>query len=117
MSDFNPSSFDLPGLLKQAQALQEKLKQAQEDVAEKTVEGAAGGGMVRVVADGALRLRNLHIDPALLVANDPAMLQDMIVAAVNDGLRRAQEMAAAEMNKLAPFGGGLNIPGLFGGRG
>jgi DNA-binding YbaB/EbfC family protein len=114
MPDFDPTSFDLSGLLKQAQVLQEKFKQAQDQVAERTVEGAAGGGMVRVVADGALRLRSLAIDPTLIAANDPSMLQDMIVAAVNDGLRRAQEMVAAEMSKLAPFG--ANLPGLMSGR-
>jgi DNA-binding YbaB/EbfC family protein len=116
MSDFDPSSFDLSGLLKQAQALQEKLKQAQERVAEQTVEAEAGGGMVRVVADGGMQVRSIKVDPSLMAANDLAMLQDMIVAAVNEALRRAQEIMSDEMSKLTPFGG-LPLPGFLGGRG
>ena len=108
------AQFDFSSILQQAQALQEKLKQTQEAAAAKTVEAEAGGGMVRVTVDGSLKLRKLEIEPALLAANDKGMLQDLIVAAVNDGLRRAQEMVAQEVGKLAPMGG-LKIPGLFGG--
>jgi nucleoid-associated protein EbfC len=108
-------SFDLAGLMKQAQALQERFKQTQEEVAEKTVEAASGGGMIQVVVDGGMRVRSITIDPALLAANDKAMLQDLIVVGVNAGLQRAQEMVTSEMSKLAPMGG-LNLPGLFGGR-
>jgi DNA-binding YbaB/EbfC family protein len=115
MSDFDPPQFDLGGLMKQAQALQEKLKQTQEEIADKTVEASAGGGMVQVVADGALRIRSIRIDPAILSANDPAMLQDLIVAGVNEGLRRAQEMVQQEMSKLSPLGG-MNLASLFGNR-
>ncbi|HXD90683.1 MAG TPA: YbaB/EbfC family nucleoid-associated protein [Candidatus Binataceae bacterium] len=115
MSDFDSPPFDLGALMKQAQALQEKLKQTQDEVADKTVEASAGGGMVQVVADGTMRIRSVRIDPAILAANDPAMLQDLIVAGVNEGLRRAQEMITQEMSKLSPLGG-MNIPGLFGGR-
>lgn len=108
------AQFDFSSLLQQAQALQEKLKQTQEAAAAMTVEAEAGGGMVRVTVDGSLKLRKLEIEPALLAANDKGMLQDLIVAAVNDGLRRAHEMVAQEVGKLAPMGG-LKIPGLFGG--
>jgi nucleoid-associated protein EbfC len=110
------AQFDLSSLLQQAQAMQEKFKQMQEDVAAKTVEAEAGGGMVRVIADGSMRLRNIQLEPALLAANDKEMLQDLIIVAVNDALRRAQELFTEEMSKLSPFGGALNIPGLFGGR-
>ena len=115
MSDFATPPFDLGALMKQAQALQEKLKQTQEDMAEKTVEASAGGGMVQVVADGSMRIRSVRIDPAMLAANDKQMLEDLIVAGVNEALRRAQEMVAQEMSKLSPFGG-MNIPGFLGGR-
>ena len=98
-----------------AQALQTKLKQTQDDLAEKTVEASAGGGMVQVVADGAMRIRSIRIDPAMLAANDKEMLQDLVVAGVNESLRRAQEMVTQEMSKLSPMSG-MNIPGLFGGR-
>jgi DNA-binding YbaB/EbfC family protein len=105
--------LDLSTLLRQAQALQEKFKEMQEAAAAKTVEAQSGGGMVRVTVDGAMRLRSVEIDPALLASNDKAMLEDLFVVAVNDGLRRAQELVAQEMGKLGPLGG-LKIPGLFG---
>lgn len=107
------ADLDLSTLLRQAQALQEKFKEMQEAAAAKTVEAQSGGGMVRVTVDGAMRLRRVEIDPALLASNDKAMLEDLLVVAVNDGLRRAQELVAQEMGKLGPLGG-LKIPGLFG---
>jgi nucleoid-associated protein EbfC len=105
--------FDLSTLMQQAQVLQEKFKEMQEAAAAKTVEAQSGGGMVRVTVDGAMRLRRVEIDPKLLASNDKAMLEDLLVVAVNDGLRRAQELVAQEMGKLGPLGG-LKIPGLFG---
>jgi hypothetical protein len=116
MAESDSPTFDLSGLMKQAQALQEKFKKTQDEVAEKTVEAAAGGGMIKVVADGAMRIRSIQIDPSLLAGNDQEMLQDLIVVGVNEGLRRAQEMVSQEMSKLAPLGG-LNLPGFMGGRG
>ena len=108
------AQFDLSSLMQQAQAMQEKFKQMQEEIASKTVQAEAGGGMVRVTADGSMRVRSIQLEPALLAANDKEMLQDLIVVAVNDALRRAQELFSQEMGKLSPFGGALNIPGLFG---
>jgi DNA-binding YbaB/EbfC family protein len=116
MSQFDTPPFDLSNLMKQAQALQEKFKQTQEEVAERTVEAASGGGMIQVVVDGGMRVRSIQIDPALLAANDKEMLQDLVAVAINAGLERAQEMVTQAMSKLAPMGG-LNLPGLFGGRG
>ena len=109
------SELDISALFQQAQALQEKFKQMQEEAAGKTVEAESGGGMVHAVADGSMRIRSIHVDPALIASNDKEMLQDLIVVAVNDALRRAQDMVTQEMGKLAPFGG-LNVPGLFGSR-
>jgi nucleoid-associated protein EbfC len=108
------AQFDLSSLLQQAQALQEKLKQAQEQLALRTVEADAGGGMVRATVDGALMVRRIEIEPALLAADDKAMLEDLVAAAVNGALKRAQEMVASEMGKLSPLGG-LKLPGMFGG--
>lgn len=95
--------------LQQVKALQEKMAKMQADLALKTVEASAGGGMVSVTVNGRQEILNIRIDPQVVDPEDIEMLQDLIVAAVNDGLRKAQEMAAAEMGKLA---GGLNIPGL-----
>ncbi|MGH7864322.1 MAG: YbaB/EbfC family nucleoid-associated protein [Candidatus Binataceae bacterium] len=103
------AEFDIGSMMKQAGKLQEKLRELQESAAEKTVDAQAGGGMVKVTADGALRIRRISIDPAMLAANDQPMLEDLIVVAVNDALGRAQAMVAAEMGKLGPLAG-LKLP-------
>jgi hypothetical protein len=108
------SGFDLSALMKQAQAMQDQLKRMQEEAAEKTIEANSGGGMVRAVVDGSMRVRRVEIDQSLLASNDKSMLEDLVVVAVNEGLRRVQEMVAEDMRKLSPLGG-LNLPGLFGG--
>ena len=97
-------------LWKQAQELQGKLAQIQEELARKTVEASAGGGMVRVTVNGQLVLNSIKIDPAVVNPQDTEMLEDLIQAAVNEGLKRAREMASEEMSKLT---GGLKIPGLM----
>ncbi len=107
------AELDFAALMQQAQALQAKLKETQEAAAAKTVRAESGGGMVRVVADGSMRIRKVEIDPAIIGANDKQMLEDLIVVAVNDGLARAQNMLTEEMGKLGPFGA-LKIPGLGG---
>jgi nucleoid-associated protein EbfC len=103
--------FDLGGLLKQAQALQERLASAQEDLAKRVVEGTAGGGMVTVTVNGRLEVMRVRMDPTLLVEPDGEMLQDLVVAAVNAAIHAAQRMMGEEMGKL---GGGLGIklPGM-----
>jgi DNA-binding YbaB/EbfC family protein len=108
-SGIQVAEFDIGSMMKQAEKLQEKLRELQASAAERTVEAQAGGGMVKVTADGALRIRRVTIDPAILAANDQAMLEDLIVVAVNDALTRAQEMIAEEMGKLGPLGG-LKLP-------
>jgi nucleoid-associated protein EbfC len=110
-----PDEFDFSAMLRQAQALQEKLQQLQVDAAEKTVEAQSGGGMVQVVVDGGMRVRKIEIDPSIVAANDKAMMEDLIVVAVNEGLRRAQELVAQEMGKLGPLAGMSLPPGIFGG--
>jgi len=105
------AEFNLSDLLQQAQAFQQKVKQMQEEAASKTVQTQSGGGMVKVTADGSMRVRRIMIDPALIGANDQPMLEDLIVVAVNDALARAQQLMEQEMGKLGPLGG-LKIPGL-----
>jgi nucleoid-associated protein EbfC len=99
---------DIGNLMKQAQQLQERLSQVQESVARRTVEASAGGGMVKVTVNGKHEVLALAIDPAVL-KEDLDLIQDLILAAVNEGIRNAQKMVADEMTKVA---GGLKIPGL-----
>ncbi|GIW41655.1 MAG: nucleoid-associated protein, YbaB/EbfC family [Candidatus Binatia bacterium] len=96
-------------ILKQAQAMQTRLTEIQEEVAKKTVEATAGGGMVRAVVNGRLEVVELHVEQDVFESGDREMLQDLVVAAVNQGIRKAQEMVAAEMAKVT---GGLKIPGF-----
>ncbi|MEK6618378.1 MAG: YbaB/EbfC family nucleoid-associated protein, partial [Nitrospirota bacterium] len=84
-------------IMKQAQAMQEQLAKIQEQAAAKTVDGTAGGGMVTVTASGAMQVVALKIDPEVLKSGDTEMLQDLIVAAANDALRKARDMMAEEM--------------------
>jgi DNA-binding YbaB/EbfC family protein len=99
---------DIGNIMKQAQQLQERLAQVQEAVGQRTVEASAGGGMVKVVVNGKHEVLALTIDPAVL-KEDVELVQDLVVAAVNEGIRNAQKMVAEEMTKVA---GGLKIPGL-----
>jgi len=96
-------------LFKQAQEIQARLAQAQEDLARRTVEASAGGGMVRATVNGQLAFSSIKIDPAVANPQEIEMLEDLVLAAVNEGLRLAREMAAEEMSKIT---GGLKIPGL-----
>ncbi len=98
-------------LMKQVQKIQKRIAELQEELAEKTVEASAGGGMVTAVVNGRQELVSLKIDPEVLNPDDREMLEDLIVAAVNEALRRSQEMVQEEMAKIT---GGLKIPGLFG---
>jgi hypothetical protein len=105
------TGFDLGGLFRQAQQLQERLASVQQELAGRTVEASAGGGMVTVVVNGKLELVQVRIDPTLLQAPDVDMLQDLVVAAVNEGIRAAQRMLSDEMTKLTG-GLGLKLPGM-----
>lgn len=96
-------------MMKQAQQLQSKMMKLQEELAEKTVESSSGGGMVRVTANGKQQILSIQIEKEVVDPDDVEMLQDLIMAAINDALAKAQEMVSSEMGKLT---GGLNIPGL-----
>lgn len=100
------------GLMKQAQELQERMAKMQEEAAEKTVEATAGGGMVTVVVNGRQEVLSVKIDPEVVNPDDVEMLQDLVIAAVNDGIRKTQEAMSEQMKGMT---GGMKIPGLFGG--
>jgi hypothetical protein len=96
-------------IVKQAKKIQEKMAQLQQDLESRTVEATSGGGMVSVVINGKYELVSLKIEKEVINTEDSDMLQDLIMAAVNEGIRKAQDMSSAEMAKIT---GGLNIPGL-----
>ncbi|MBI1881703.1 MAG: YbaB/EbfC family nucleoid-associated protein [Chloroflexi bacterium] len=98
------------GLAGQLQAMQKQMLEAQEALGEKTVEVTAGGGAIKVVMTGHQKLQSITIDPEVVNAEDVEMLQDLIVAAVNEAVEASQNLAADEMGSIT---GGLNIPGLF----
>lgn len=96
-------------LFKQAQEIQARLAQIQEDLARRTVEASSGGGMVQVTVNGQFVLSAIKVDPAVVNPQEREMLEDLILTAVNEGIRRAREMVSQEMSKVT---GGLKIPGL-----
>ena len=100
----------MKNMMKQAQQLQAKMMRMQEEVGNRTVESSAGGGMVKVTANGRLQIISVAIEPEVVDAEDVEMLQDLVLAAVNDAIAKAQQMMADEMGKLT---GGLKIPGMF----
>ncbi len=102
--------MNMGDLLKQAQQFQERLATVQNELAGKTVTGTAGGGMVTATVNGKGELIGLAIEPDLVNPAEVAMLQDLVMAAVNDGLNKARELGKQEMGKLT---GGLNLPGMF----
>jgi DNA-binding YbaB/EbfC family protein len=101
----------LGDIMKQAQKMQQELLRIQEELATKSVEASSGGGMVSVVVNGRLEFQSLKIEKDVVDPGDIEMLQDLVMAAVNEGIAKAQEMAKDEMAKVT---GGLPIPGLTG---
>jgi nucleoid-associated protein EbfC len=109
-----PGGFDVNALMKQAQQMQEQMLQAQEKLKDETVEASSGGGMVKVVVGGDVTLRSITIDPEAIDPEDAELLQEMVQAAVNEGLRAAQELAGSKMGDVTGgLGGGLG--GMLGG--
>lgn len=104
---------NMGNLMKQAQQFQTKMAKMQEELADKTVEASAGGGMVTVVANGKQEVHSVTIDPEVVDPDDVEMLQDLIQAAVNDALVRAKNMVNEEMGKLTKGMNLPNIPGLM----
>lgn len=97
-------------MMKQVKKMQEQMMKAQEELEHKTVEGTAGGGVVTATVNGHRKLLNISIQPEAVDPDDVEMLQDLILAAVNDAMTKAEEIANKDMSK---FTGGMNIPGLF----
>ena len=109
--------FDMNALMKQAQQMQAEMTEAQEKLKDETVEASAGGGMVKVKMSGDLRLLEIAIDPDAIDPEDADMLQDMVLAAVNEAIRAAQELASSKMGGVAGLGGGAGglgglLPGM-----
>ncbi len=102
--------MDMNQLMKQAQQMQQQMKKAQEELAEKTVEAESGGGMVKVVLNGKQELVSIHIDPKALAADEVDLLEDLILAAVQEGQRKVAQMSQDSLGKIT---GGLGFPGLF----
>ncbi len=101
---------NMQDLMKQAQKMQEQIQKMQEEAKEFSAEGSAGGGMVKVVANGHLQIVSVTIDPQVISPTDAEMLQDLVMAASNDALRKVQDNLK---NKMSSVTGGLNIPGLL----
>ena len=97
-------------MMKQVQKMQKDMEKMQKELEERTVEATVGGGVVKVIANGKKELLEIEIEPEVVDPEDIEMLQDLILAAVNEALNNADEMVAAEMQKIT---GGMNIPGLF----
>jgi nucleoid-associated protein EbfC len=107
--------FDVNAMMKQVQQMQAEMADAQEKLKDEVVEASAGGGMVKAKMSGDLRLLELTIDPEATGPEDVEMLQDMVLAAVNEALRSAQELAASKLGGIAGLGGaGGGLPGLPG---
>lgn len=101
--------MDMSTIMQQAQQFQQNMARIQEELGQRQVTGSAGGGMVTVTANGQCEILAVAIEPAVIVDQEADMLQDLIVAATNDALRKAKELAKNEMGRLT---GGLNLPGL-----
>ena len=104
--------LDMNKLLQQAQQMQAQMARVQEELASESVEASAGGGMVRVKATGAGEIVEVKIDPKAIDPDDPELLEDMVLAAVNEAIRSSQSMAQSRLGALTGGLGGLGLPGL-----
>jgi nucleoid-associated protein EbfC len=105
--------MDMDKLMQQVGQMQEQMQKAQDELANETVEASAGGGMINVVANGAGEIKQIKIDPKAIDPDDPEMLEDMIIAAVNEAIRSAHSLMESKLGGLAGGAlGGLGLPGL-----
>ena len=102
--------MNMKKMMKQAQQMQAKMEKMQEELKERTVEATSGGGVVKVVVNGKFQVLDLEIDPDAVDPDDVEMLEDLVLAAINQGMRDVQEMINDEMGDLT---GGMNLPGMF----
>ncbi len=100
---------NLPGMMKQAMEMKERMEQMKDQLADETVEATAGGGMVSVVMNGKFEVVSLSVDPEIIDPNDPEMLETMVRAGMNEAVHRVQELVQSKMKELT---GGIDIPGL-----
>lgn len=107
-----PQPPNMQQMLKQAQRMQQEMAAAQQALKDETVQASAGGGMVNVVVTGDGVLKDISIDPQAIDPEDPEMLSDLVLAAVNEGLRSAQELAESKLGGVTGGLGGLGLPGL-----
>jgi nucleoid-associated protein EbfC len=107
-----PGGFDMNALMKQAQQMQDEMLKAQEQLKDEIVEASAGGGMVKVKMGGDLTLREITIDPDAIDPEEAELLAEMVQAAVNEGLRAAQELASSKMGGITGGMGGMGLPGM-----
>jgi len=106
--------MDMDSIIKRAQEFQHQMGGVQEELAGRTITSSVGGGMVTVTVNGKFEVVSLQIEKEAIDPDDPVMLQDLVVSAVNDALRQTREMTQAEIGKLTG-GLGINLPGMFGG--
>ncbi len=106
---FNPGGGSMNKMIKQAKQVQEKIVKMQEELREREIEASSGGGVVTVKVNGKQELVSIQIKPEAVDPDDLEMLEDLVLAAVNEGVRKSQEMVSNEMAKIT---GGFNIPGL-----
>jgi hypothetical protein len=102
--------MDMSEIMRQAQEFQQKMSQVQNTLADRVVTASVGGGMVSVTVNGKNELLSIRIEKEVINPEDQSMLQDLIVSAVNEGIKKAQDMAQTEMQKIT---GGMKIPGMF----
>ncbi len=107
-----PQQPNMQQMLKQVQKMQQDMMQAQESLKDEVVSASAGGGMVTVEVTGELHVKSIKIDPQAVDPDDVELLQDMVLAAVNEALRSAQELASSKLGGIAGGLGGLGLPGL-----
>ena len=104
--------MNMQQLMKQAQKMQQQLAEAQESLEQVTVDASAGGGMVKATVNGKMMLESITIDPEAVDPDDVEVLQDMIVAAVNEAVRGVNEIASKQVGSITGGLGGMNIPGM-----
>lgn len=107
---FNGGMGNMQGMLKKVQKMQANMMKMQEDLKNRTVETTAGGGAVSVVVSGKKELKSIKINPSAVDPDDVEMLEDLIISAVNEGMRQVDEMTEKEMGKVT---GGMKLPGMF----
>jgi DNA-binding YbaB/EbfC family protein len=107
-----PGGFDVNALMKQAQQMQDQMLEAQEKLKDEKVEASAGGGMVKVVVGGDMTLREIKIDPEAIDPEEAEMLEEMVKAAVDAGLRAAQDLAGSKMGGITGGAGLGGLPGM-----